>query len=137
MGYDVKQRDTKFFLPADKKVEALAAIKALHEGTRHKGWYAFAWVDTRVVMKATSLEDALREWGYDSTVRVGGDITDLQFARQSAGDEECLFGALAPFVQAGSYMIFTGADGETWRWWFDGRTRRRQEGTVVFPDPTE
>lgn len=136
MSYNIKLRNRAFFLSMDKKSEALAAVKALRgqETCHDSGGSHFSWLDDSY-LKATNLEGALWCWGYVSRVNNNGDIISLSYEREKAGDEGYLFNAIAPFVRVGSYLVFYGEDGETWRWYFDGQKCRKQVGTLVFTDP--
>lgn len=136
MGRRMRQGDTVFFLPGDKKDAALEAVKALHgQETLHDGSGAhFSWVHPDF-WKATTLERILRYWNFAPTVSKDGDVIDLEHTGAHVGDEKYLFEALAPFVRAGSHIIFHGEEGEAWRWWFDGTTVQYHVATLTFPDP--
>jgi hypothetical protein len=88
MSYGIRLRDRVFFLPADKKPQALAAIKALRgRETYRDSRPHFSWIGDDY-LAATCLEDALRCWGFSSEVNGNGDIISLSYEWEKAGDEE-------------------------------------------------
>lgn len=140
MGYEMYQRDVRFRIPADRKAGALAAIKALRGKETCRDSYGghFAWVDTSDFRDASTLEAMLDAWGWKVTADENGNLVHITFEREKAGDEDLLWGAIAPFVAAGSYITMQGEGGESWRWWFDGKQCLNQPGRVTFPaNPSE
>jgi len=140
------KRDSRFEMAAADKPGALAAIHALmgkvdelgeggrwSDGKCVEKW--FSWVDTGVVLKATELSEAMQGWGWpideDETT---GDVTDIYFYGEKAGQEELLFKAIAPFVKDGSYIEMVGEDGSIWRWLFKGGKCVEQNATVSYGD---
>jgi hypothetical protein len=62
---------------------------------------------------------------------------ELRFTGQKLGDDNILFAALAPYVEADSYITMVGEseDGdEFWRWVFDGQHVYRVRGQAVFEE---
>jgi hypothetical protein len=131
MGYRMHQTGGEFFIAAGDKARALAAIKSLH-GQETYGDH-FSWVDTPEFLRADSLEGALRVWRWDAEADGDGNIVALEFAGENLGDDEKLFGTIAPFVRAGSYIEMTGEDNEMWRWVFADGTCREITPTVTWP----
>lgn len=128
MGYEMSQRDARFLIRAENKAGALAAIKILAARPGH-----LAWVEKQELEDAHSLEHALEEWGWDTIHdEETGDVIGISFAREKAGDEEKLFAAIAPFVEAGSYIEMSGEDGARWRWCFDGKSLSTKQATITW-----
>jgi hypothetical protein len=67
----------------------------------------------------TDVDGFLRLFAID-TVRNGGDIVGLRFEDRLLLELEDVFTALAPFVEAGSYVAFHAGSGARWRYEFDG-----------------
>jgi hypothetical protein len=121
MGYDIHAREQNFRIPADKKAAALKALKK---------------AGVPVKEGITSLEDALENLGWSPDVVLqkkdkrgrkrktigAGDIVGLYFEREHLTDEvEDTLDAIAPFVDADSYLEFEGEDMNVWRYLFDGK----------------
>lgn len=123
MGYCIWQKDTNFVIKAENKVAALAAIKALagggtcpDVGNRH-----YSWVNCdEDFLKCNSLEDALAEWRWQAGVDNEGNIANINFTGEKYGDDKILFAAIAPYVEAESYVTMKGECNETFGWEFDG-----------------
>ncbi|PSR31229.1 MAG: hypothetical protein C7B46_17060 [Sulfobacillus benefaciens] len=74
----------------------------------------------------------LKAWNWEGKFDpITGDLTPIDFAAEKPGDEAILFQALAPFVDAGSFVAMQGEDGDLWRWVFEGQQMREQ-----FPQMT-
>jgi hypothetical protein len=58
------------------------------------------------------------------TVREGDDIVSLRFEDRLLLELEEVFATLAPFVVAGSEVVFHAGSGARWRYVFDGRGMR-------------
>ena len=134
MSYDIQLREQKFRIAADRKADAFKALKS----------------GVPVSEKTTSLENALEELGWSPDVvqqkkyrnvkkrkTLGaGDIVGLYFDREHLTDEvEDTLDAIAPFVDAGSYMEFEGEDMSVWRYLFDGEKVEEIYPTVDWIQP--
>ena len=143
MGYSMSLVDCAFTIRARNKASALQAVRALaydepsmsgcavrHDNTvtRH-----YSWVTTDDFHLAKTLEVALQAWRWEPYIdKKTGDIVNLMFCGEKAGDDERLFAQLAPFVERGSYIQMSGEDGAVWRWVFkDGFCR---EVSPQWPD---
>ena len=135
MSYNIYSREQKFRITANKKEAAFAALKES---------------GVRVNERTTSLEDALEELGWSSDMilqkkdkngkkrktKGAGDIVGLYFDREHLTDEvEDTLDAIAPFVDAGSYMEFEGEDMCVWRYLFDGEKVDEIYPTVDWMKP--
>jgi hypothetical protein len=127
MGYYIQQRDTDFTIKAENCAAALAAVKALPGD--------YSWVDGAEVARADTLLKAVEAWNWDLIQDDDGSIGGVQFEASKAGDEEVLFGALAPFVEDGSYIEMQGEEGEIWRYTFRGGVLHEEVGQVTFTTP--
>ena len=128
MGFRVWQLEADVRIPASVHDQALEAIKSLHRG-RTLGSDStcvlrYEWVDSQEVLDAESLGAALAAWRWPATFDEAGNIVNLRFSGQKAGDDEMLLEALAPFAGKGSYIVIEDEDGAIRRWYFeDGECR--------------
>jgi hypothetical protein len=128
MGYCATQRDEEFFIPADRKAECVQAIKGL-AGLRRQ--FGFSWVDDDFVEKNTFCE-IMEAWRWEVSLSKDGDAIGICFQGEKLGDDDVLFGAIAPFVRAGSYIEMHGEDGAIWRWVFDGKECVEKVAKITF-----
>jgi len=130
MGYCMDQGETKFRIKAENKTRARQAVRALLKGTGKMGGSSsslaggltrhFSWIDMDDLRTAKTLEAQLETWRWEADVdEETGDVVDLHFRGEKLGDDVALFGAIAPFVESGSYIQMSGEDGSGWRWCFD------------------
>lgn len=143
MGYCITQEDANIFIAKENHEKALAAIKELMKEANTRGhggsWEGgkqkekwFSWVDTKEVLGAKDLEEALAGWGFETDFDEGGNINSLFFNGEKMGQEDEMLMVIAPFIRKGSYLDFSGEDGDHWRFAFDGKVLKRQKGKVVF-----
>jgi hypothetical protein len=134
----MRQRDCRFFVKAENKPAALAAIKALagketiHDGVNQQNHH-FSWVTTSKFLEADSLEEAMGAWRWTAYEDPNGNIDSIAFEGEKAGDDTVLFEAIAPFVEHGSYIMMEGEDGYIWRWMFTDGAVEEEEGPITFP----
>ena len=129
MGYHIETMDKSFYIKNENKAGALQAVKELNKkeqdlgngGIHYKGKHTrlFKWVNSTIVNKAKTLEDALSEWRWESTVDSAGNIVDIVFTGEKIGDDTYLFKAIAAFVKEDSFIEFRGEDGHMWSLEFD------------------
>jgi hypothetical protein len=118
MSYSVTFRDGSIAVRASAKPAALRALISL----------AAAGITgddvdrlDSAVLRASTLETALRAFGWDSSSDTTGDIVHAWMIGDELGYSEDMFRALAPHIEPGSYAEFIGEDRDIWRWRFDGR----------------
>ena len=137
----MSQQSSAFQITKENLAGALAAIKALANTPERMGggsstgekWYS--WVDTKKFVNAETLADALGEWRWNCYIREDtGDLVEITFDGEKLGDDEILLSAIAPFVEAGSYIEMEGEEGCHWKWCFDGKTMTEKSGRVVYED---
>lgn len=116
MGFSMSQAECKFHIDADDKGKALRAVKALVKKTK------VTWADEAEVEGAKNLCDAMAALNWEIEEDEGGAVVGIMFTGEKAGDEDKVFGALAPFVKDGSFIEMTGDEAAHWRWVFaDGK----------------
>lgn len=107
-------------LPSDIKAQAVALINEMHEPElmdKHGGKKMhsnYSWVDSPPAGGFKTLEEALKNWRYDYSDDY------IYFTGEKLGDDNKLWGTLAPLIEEGSYIQCHGEDGFIWRWVFDG-----------------
>jgi hypothetical protein len=90
-------------------------------------------VNTRDFLKAETLSQAMDAWRWNATRNEETNaIEDIMFEGEKIGDEAALFGAIAPFVEPGSFIEMQGEDGTIWRWIFDGKTCEEKTATISW-----
>lgn len=135
MGYRMTQEDASFRIAKSKRRAALAAIQRLrgNETVKDDSGPHFSWVDNRFYT-IRSLDKMLEEWGWLIQVDEAGDVVDIEFTRSKIGDEQILFTAIAPYVDAGSFIEMVGEDGARWRWTFNGDTCEEVYAETVWSE---
>lgn len=127
MGYCIEMTDSKFGIKKENFEKALKNLKDVfvpenmtcYDYINGKKYPHFSWVNTEIVLESTTLGEALEKIRYTPTYNENGDICNVEFTGEKYGDEEIFFNALAPYIEAGSYLCFEGEDGDTWRWDFN------------------
>ena len=143
MGYVIFVLETNFRVAKENTNAVLAAAKELciHQpilplsGGRRTATPVtrnFAFVRGDEVLRAWNIYEALREWRWLPIIDDNDSIEDLEFLGEKRGDDQTLFEAIAPFVEAGSYIVVAGEDGKVWRWRFDGEKCHYEIGKIVF-----
>lgn len=144
MGYYMSQQSAKFKIKKTKVAKALAAIKKLAKKTKlmsggtwqsgKKTESCFSWVNTKEFVKAKTLPEAIQAWRWEGFVNDAGDLVEINFNGEKLGNDAILLEAIAPFVEAGSYIEMEGEEGCHWKWCFDGKTMEEKQGRVVYED---
>ena len=130
MGYYMEQRDSDFTIKQENIQKAWdALIKLFETKKRH-----YSWVDTRSVLEASSFRDAMEEarWViyYDNNRE---DVCGILFnGEKYGGDEIIILGAIAPYVEDGSYIEMSGEDGAIWRWVFNDGDIEEKNAKIVW-----
>lgn len=125
MGYEMQQVGQNFRIHRERLDEVRSALKVLWARTDLMGggdsdgrkW--FMWYED-VAPESDTLDQWLRKTGWEPAFDRSGVMTALTFQREKIGDERHIFAAIAPFVEAGSWLAMEGEDGQSWRWTFDG-----------------
>lgn len=126
MGYYVQCNSFKFRIKAGQDKAIMDALRELntHDELKRGGSFGggkeikwFSWLndfdwsqdDVKVFLEAV---------GFMVGVDADGDITRLDYDSKT-GQEELLFTVIAPFIESGSEVEWSGEDGEQWRWIFE------------------
>ena len=121
MGYDVSNRGCKFFISRNFFGNAAVALR----GYLKRCGYGPANND--------SLVDMLSDHCWVVDKDKDGNINEIYLDDDRLGDDQDMFEAIAPFVQAGSYIAFEGEDGFIWCFYFDGKHCTSHNAVITFP----
>lgn len=138
MGYYMDQHDCNFTIKHENIQKAWDALiklfKTEKESTHDSYRYGYSWIDTESVLKAESFKDAMAEarWDiyYDNKCK---NVEGIYFnGEKYSGDEVIILGAIAPYVENGSYIEMRGEDGEMWRWVFNNRNIEEKYPKIIW-----
>ena len=121
MGYDVSNRGSKFFISRNFFDQAAEALR----NYRRKCGYDPA--------SDSSLAALLSDYYWIVENDENGNIIDIYLDDDRIGDDDEMFDAIAPFVQAGSYIALEGEDGFIWCFYFDGTHCTSHNAVITFP----
>ena len=133
MGYCIVLENSEFRIKTLDLAKAAQAIRGLHgsETIGDSSGRHFSWVDKGFHL-LDGIDNLLKAWRWAPEFADDGSICGLEFEGEKSGDDEILFGALAPFVVADSFLMFLGEDGDRWRYLFDGKGMEIQYAKVVW-----
>ena len=134
MGYCMSQEDAEFQIARSNHEPALKKLKELMKRTdlMRGRVTAFAWVETDEVLSAPTLADAMQAFRWEAEHDAAGNIMSISFVGEKLGDDEHFFGAIAEFVNDGSFIEMRGEDGARWRWIFSGGKVVEKHATVSW-----
>lgn len=159
MGYYVEMALYDMVIPAACVPAALEAAQRLMEAVQERGGGGsykpdgtairhYSWVNTETCLAAIERHDLatfLNEWRYDTNLGDGltpmeqlaaeGNYQDIYvtcFTGEKWGDDEHLWQALAPYLNADAVAEFRGEDGHLWRYVFDGTGFVEETGKIVW-----
>ena len=123
MTWSMHQTDCDFKMAGDGLAAALAALQK-----------AFTQMD---VQGTSIFADAMRHCSWSVSLAAAGNVTGIFFEGQNWGEDEELFDAISPWVEAGSFIEMRGEDGDLWRWIFDGKSCKQVSPETVWPSDTQ
>ena len=82
----------------------------------------------------SSVREIFKEFDFEVDKDEEGNLSDIVFTGEKAGNEDELFETIAPFVEAGSSISFYGEDNSIWRYCFDGKQCRYETPLLIFPE---
>lgn len=134
MGYNISLTDSRFRIEESNLKPALIALQNAVSDRME----SLNYCNGADVIKSKSLRRAVQHMGWrlrfeeedrdEGTFE--GAVIGISFDGEYAGEEDFLFNAIGPFVAAGSFIEILGAEGERWRYVFDGSACRRVEGKM-------
>jgi len=115
----MEYRDSDFFIKKSNFQRALARLRKNPDIS---------------VSGAKTLPDAFRDLGWEPEINNDGDIEYLYTHHYKLHDEDLsMLKAVAPCVEAGSYIEMSGEEGYIWRWVFNGQTFREVTPEITWP----
>jgi hypothetical protein len=133
MGYYITQKQSNFKIVAANIPFAHKALTEFSKSVRN-----WSWANMNDIRESQNLTDAMSASRWDIyTDKETGDIYDIDFVGQKAGDESEPLRAIAKYVEKGSYIQFEGEDGEMWRHYFDGEVCKTIYPEISWPDMAE
>jgi hypothetical protein len=143
MGYCMEQQASSFYIKAENKQKALEAIQALayrvdvdgsggsySGGQKTEAWYS--WVTTKEFFEAKTLPFAVEAWRWQIIEDAEGNVVDIDFNGEKLGDDDAFLHAIAPYVEANSFIEMSGEDGALWRWVFDGDEMEEKQANISW-----
>lgn len=125
MGWtEARVEDARFVLRAEHHRAALDRLLRLARETFH-----YDLSD----LELGDVDGFLRLLGFTAE-RDGGDIVGLEFEDKLLPEIEGVFDALAPYLEAGSYVRMHGGTNARWRYDFDGERCHRADEPPAYWD---
>lgn len=143
MGYYINTDEVQVTIKADQLDAALAEMKRINgpefdhlknggsygPGGKTSSWYS--WMPESFE-DYTNLLDFLTDACFEgSVIDDNGDLV-LGFYDNKHGNQDVFLEYLAPFIDAGSYVVWTGEDHEMWRNEFDGEKMLTLEPVITW-----
>jgi hypothetical protein len=79
-----------------------------------------------------TVDDYFGDYGFRLEIQKGKAGGILFDGDRMPTDIEAFLESIAPFVSPDSYIEMEGEDGSIWRWVFDGKTYKEQQGKISF-----
>src|SRR4029078_3191200 len=98
MGYRMSQHKSQFRMRADHKAAAFKALKKLAAET------PLTWVTSEGIKGCRTLKELLEDCRWELDEDEQGQVTSIHFIGEKAGDDMQVLQAIAPFVEAGSFI---------------------------------
>lgn len=134
MGYYMEQINNKFMIKEENVQKTWDALVELFKKAKANN-HRFGWCISDEVINAETFGDAMYAVRWDILEGGTGNVYGIRFAGEKySGDEEIIFGSIAPYVEDGSYITMQGEDGERWKWKFINGKVEEIYGHWVFDD---
>lgn len=91
----------------------------------------FSWMDWNYDEVCSTAGEILEEVGFQ-TEETPDDGLELFYYDSKSGAEDHFINAIAPFVNEGSTMEWTGEDGEKWRWVFENGEMITEQAVITW-----
>jgi hypothetical protein len=120
--------------------ELLAVLKemptkyhAIKRGGSSNGESWFSWVNDEDFEKATTCEEIINAFGFETSEAQG--VVSIDGYSNKTGQEDVLLAVLAPFVAEGAEMEWSGEEGERWLYLVRGGKLAISQETRTWDDP--
>lgn len=115
MGYSARISETKFLIKEENLEDAFIYAKDFLIKYDEK----ISYVEKEDIEATNNLEDLFEVFGFEiEKDPITLDINKLEFVWDKLGNDENLFGLIAPYIEEGSYIQWIGEDGDIWRYVF-------------------
>lgn len=92
----------------------------------------FSWMDWNYDEVNTDAKGILEDVGFEVNESDDDGSIELTYYNSKMGAEEHFIKAVAPYVTEDSVMVWTGEEGEKWRWTFPEGTVKHQEAIITW-----
>ena len=119
MGYDIWQRDIVFCIRKEIFPELVKAVIRRFPD---------------LFDEMSSVREIFKGFDFEVDKDAEGNLSDITFTGDRAGNEDALFEAIAPFVEPGSSVSFYGEGGSIRQYCFDGKQCRDKSPLLIWPE---
>lgn len=132
MGYYVRITDSSLIIKNEVREKVLAIWKDLNHprfndkknggswsGGKQTGWH-YSWLDENYDKKVSSVEEMLEMLGFEFETNDNSDVLILGYDSK-IGNESFFFESIARQISGGQYVAWSGEDGESFVWYFNGK----------------
>ena len=138
MGYYMNQRDSDFRMTAENCRKAKKMFKeAYKDAPEHFSWdnpskVPLSWISKQEVLSSNTFSELMRKLRWEVEMDDDENVVGIEFYGEKLGDDEKLFGMLAPYVESDCFIEMQGEDGAMWRWVFDGETCEEKQAIISW-----
>lgn len=139
MGYGIRQLSTSVIIKAALIPAALTALKQLGRDAVNGVWGPHYASSLLHVAEANTFDRALDGlgWSCDYSYDGSGDCVRLHYLCEKSDYERRVLKALAPFVQGGCVIRFSGEDLAQWEFVFRGEKLYEARARMVWGEGVE
>lgn len=139
MGYYIRATDGELRIPrANHAAAAIALADALEmpRDYRKQGGFTPTLSEEASDPATEVLWDLLEYVGFnpDESVQEPGTLTLSNYDGKTSSELDLASAALAPFIVDGDYLIWSGEEGETWRWFYKDGEFYEQWPEIIWPE---
>ena len=138
MGYYVSLHSSDW--EVKESPELLATLKempikyhAIKRGGSSSGESWFSWVNDSDFETATTAQQIIEAFGFETSEAEG--VVSIDGYSNKTGQEDVLLAVLAPFVNEGAEMEWSGEEGERWLYVVRGGRLHISNETRTWDDP--
>lgn len=139
MGYCMTQRDNDFRISSENARAAKKMFKEAYKNApERRSWsdptpqVPLSWISKQEVLSSNTFSELMRKLRWEVEMDDEENVVGIEFYGEKLGDDEQLFGMLAPFVEPGCFIEMQGEDGTLWRWVFDGKSCEEKSAIISW-----
>lgn len=121
------QTDHNFTIKKENINAAEAALKAKIASNEIK-----TYIDAKRALDASELKATMAYCRWDIYADKDGNINSIYFNGTYTGDDYEILKAIAPYVEAESFIEMRGKGNHKWRWYFNGYTVIKEDCKTIF-----